>query len=136
MPISLEQHTYCTCHNYSEILNPFTNNMDIQLNSNESSSINPFNINEVEESKSALLIKPSILTEKNLVIIEPSMNNINDGSVKIRVNANNSIIHMNEESTTRAKAEPSKLKLRTQVLSQGTKAIITEIIFWNQSIKL
>ena len=64
MPTSLEQHTYCTCNNYSEILNPFTNNMDIQLNSNELSSINPFTINVEDESKSAPLIKSSILTEK------------------------------------------------------------------------
>ena len=127
MPISPEQHTLCTRNNSSEVLNTFTNNIGIQRSSNDSSSINPFIIDVEERAIWVPPTKSSIPPEK-LVNIEPSMDNINDGSVNICANTNNSIIHMNDESTTTVEDKASKLKLYTKVFYKKTKATITEIL--------
>ena len=127
MPSSPERHKHCT-HNYSsERLNPFMNNIEVQLNSNESTSINPFNLNAEDE---VISVPPtnSLIPPYKPVIAEPSKNNNNDSSVKIRGNANNIIIRMNDKSTTTVEDEASKLKLHTKDLYQGTKATITDII--------
>lgn len=54
MPSSPERHQHCTRNSSSKRLNPFTNNMEVQLNSTESTLINPFNDNVEEEVISVL----------------------------------------------------------------------------------
>lgn len=54
MPSSPERHQHCTRNSSSKRLNPFTNNMEVQLNSTKSTLINPFNDNVEEEVISVL----------------------------------------------------------------------------------
>ena len=71
----------------------------------------------------------SPISSTNQVISGSFINTNNDSSVKILVNANNSIIHTtNDKSITTVEDKSSKFKLKTKMLYKGSKAMITEII--------
>ena len=87
--------------------------MEVQLNANNSPSNNPFNINEGKEVIQLSTTKSPDPSTNNQSINESFTYN-NDCNLKIRVNANNSIIHANhDESTTILEDEVPNFKLET-----------------------
>lgn len=71
----------------------------------------------------------SPISSTNQVISGSFINTNNDSSVKILVNANNSIIHTtNSKSITTVEDKSSKFKLKTKMLYKGSRAMITGII--------
>ena len=83
-------HTHCTRKNSSVVVNPFTDNTEVLLNS-KIASVNPFTNNDITTitphltSDSPDISSPSPQKPPSTPITKPN--------ITIRVNANNSIIH-------------------------------------------
>ena len=83
-------HTHCTRKNSSVVVNPFTDNTEVLLNS-KIASINPFTNNEITTiSPNPTSDSPNITPPSPQ---KPPPTTITKPNITIRVNANNSIIH-------------------------------------------
>ena len=102
--------------------------MEVQLNANNSPSNNPFNINEGKEVIQLSTTKSPDPSTNNQSINESFTYN-NDCNLKIRVNANNSIIQTNRDvSTSTPDNDTSPFTLQAKVIYKGTRATIVNII--------
>ena len=100
--------------------------MEVQLNAFITKDIPLYenNNNKLITLPSKLLDPPTL----NQTAIEIDATN-KDSCIKIRVNANNSIIHINQdESTSTQEDEASRFKLKTKALYGEIKATIEETI--------
>ena len=126
MTTSSEEHTHCTRKNASRVINPLTENMEVQRNAFITND-NLFN----ENNNTKLIALPATSLDPptlNQSTIKNDSTN-KDSGITIRVNTNNSIIHTNQdESTSTQKNEALRFKLNTKVLYKGTKTSIEEII--------
>ena len=119
-------HTHCIRKNSSVVVNPFTDNTEVLLNS-KITSVNPFTNNDITTitphltSDSPDISSPSPQKPPSTPITKPN--------ITIRANANNSIIHANRDvSTSTREIESSPFTLQTKVLYKGTRATIIKII--------
>ena len=119
MSSSSEQHQYYIRNNSSEKLNPFTNNMEVHLYTDESKYVNPFNVS-VEQRLIPESTSTSFNSPVNQAIARFFIKNNIDSSIKILVNSNNSIINTtNDYSITTVEDEASKFKIERKGTSQG-----------------
>ena len=95
---SSEGHTHCTRKNSSVVVNPFTDNTEVLLNS-KIAAVNPFTNNDITTITPHLPSDPTDISSPPLDItpspLEPSPTPTTKPNITIRVNANNSIIHTN-----------------------------------------
>ena len=115
---SSEGHTHYTRKKSTVVVNPFTDNTKVLLNA-PITTINPFTNNEIN----TITIPPTS------DLPDPSPTPWKDPSIKIRVNANNSIIHTNRGvSTSTPDNDTLPFTLHTKVIYKGTRATIVNII--------
>ena len=122
---SSEGHTHCTRKNATVVVNPFTDNTEILLNATIA-TINPFTNNDIN----TITIPPtSDSPDPSPTPPDPSSAPSKEPSIKIRVNANNSIIHTNRDiSTSTLDNDTSSFILHVKVIYKGTRATIVKII--------
>ena len=115
---SSEGHTHCTRKNATVVVNPFTDNTEVLLTATIA-TINPFTNNDIN----TITIPPTSDSP------DPSATPSKEPSIKIRVNANNSIIHTNRDvSTSTLDNDTSSFILHAKVIYKGTRATIVKII--------
>ena len=115
-------HTHCTRKNSSVVVNPFTDNTEVLLNS-KIAAVNPFANNDITTITPPLLSDSPDISSPQLNITtsppEPSPTPITKPNITIRVNANNSIIHTNRDvSTSTPELESSPFTLQTKVYTR------------------
>ena len=129
---SSEGYTHCTRKNSSVVVNPFTDNTEVLLNS-KIAAVNLFTNNNITTITPPLLSDSTDISSPQLNITpsppEPPPTPIIKPNLTIRVNANNSIIHTNRDVyTSTPELEISPFTLQTKVLYKGTRASIIKII--------
>ena len=129
---SSEGHTHCTRKNSSVVVNPFTNNTEVLLNS-KIAAVNPFTNNDITTITPHHPSDPTDISSPPLDItpslLEPPPTPTTKPNITIRVNVNNSIIYTNRDlSTSTPEMEISTFTLQTKVLYKGTRVTIVKII--------
>ena len=130
--ISSEGHTHCTRKNSSVVVNPFTDNTEVLLNSTIV-AVNPFINNNINTIIPSLPLDTTDISSPPLDIIptppEPPPTPTTKPDITIRVYANNIIIHTNRDlSTSTPEIDISPFTLQAKVLYKGTRATIVNII--------
>ena len=119
-------HTHCTRKNSSVVVNPFTDNTEVLLNS-KIASVNPFTNNDITTITTQPTSDSPDIPPPSPQKLPPKQ--ITKPNITIRVNVNNSIIHTNlDKSTSTPDNDTSPFTLNTKIIYKGTRATIVKVI--------